>query len=622
VRLRHKLVALCIVVAAAPIATAGLLTVRWNEDALEAEIRARHEAVAHHAAQAVDADMRGLVASAQRTARILPWETLTGPELDGALRLVAQQDGRVVAVALYRGRGELVGIQAPPDHPWRQPTAGGDLARLRPGLTRALTERGELVVLSPVHADPGSARPLLEVTVARDAADGQRVGLSLEVDLSALRPHLARASETARITVVDGEGHAAIDTGAAADQPGTDQRARAVVRDVLARLPGGARRYVDGPRTTIAAYASVGTLGWAVIVERDATAAFAPARRMRLATLGGTLAATALAILLAGLFAGRLTRALGRLADGARAFGQGQLELRVPAAGGDEIGALGTTLNAMAGELAASREEILRWNRELEARVEERTKQLKDAQAQLVQAQKLAALGQLGAGVAHEINNPLAGVIGHVQLLLAGRGADDADAPSLRKIEEAARRASAIVQNLQRFSVQHAAAAMGAVDLNRVARETLSLTEQAIRDQTIAVVWQLDERAPRARGDAGQVAQVLLNLVQNARTAMQKSGGTLTIETVGATGPSPVVADRATREVALRVRDTGKGIAPEQLGRIFEPFFTTKEEWSNVGLGLSVSYRIVEEHGGRIAVESEVGRGSTFTVYLPAADAG
>jgi len=276
----------------------------------------------------------------------------------------------------------------------------------------------------------------------------------------------------------------------------------------------------------------------------------------------------------------------------------------------------------------ASREEILRWNKELEQRVEERTRELKEAQAQLLQAQKLAALGQLGAGVAHEINNPLGGVIGHVQLLLANRAEGDRDFKSLRCIEDGARRASAIVQNLLRFSVQHAEAVMSKVDLNKVLRDTLTLTEQALADAKITVEWHLDEPAPQARGDAGQLAQVILNLVSNARTAM-KSGGTLTLETLGteavaegaakAAGPGGAADSAGPALVAFRVRDTGKGIATEQRDRIFEPFFTTKDEWSDIGLALSVSYRLVRVHGRRLRCDSTVGQGCTFTVYLPSA---
>jgi signal transduction histidine kinase len=266
----------------------------------------------------------------------------------------------------------------------------------------------------------------------------------------------------------------------------------------------------------------------------------------------------------------------------------------------------------MGEELTASRAEIERWNRELEARVAERTRELKDAQAQLVQAQKLAALGQLGAGVAHEINNPLGGVIGHVQLLLADRAPSSADYEALKHIEEGARRASAVVQNLLRFSVQRKEPVRTAVDLNKLVRDTLSLTESLIRDQKIELVYDLADGKPRARADAGQLAQVLLNLVANARTAMP-AGGKLRIAT------RADASDPAAPRVALVVEDSGKGIAPEIRERIFEPFFTTKDDWSNVGLGLSVSYRIVEEHGGRIDVQSEPAHGATFTVWLPSA---
>jgi signal transduction histidine kinase len=261
----------------------------------------------------------------------------------------------------------------------------------------------------------------------------------------------------------------------------------------------------------------------------------------------------------------------------------------------------------MGDELATSRAEIERWNRELESRVEARTRELKEAQAQLVQAQKLAALGQLGAGVAHEINNPLGGVIGHVQLLLANHTPTDPDYEDLKCIDEAARRASQVVQNLLRFSVQHQKPVHSTVDLNKLVGDTLSLTSTVLGDQKIALQLELDPSGPRLRGDAGQVAQVLLNLVSNARTAMP-SGGTLTVAT-----------RRDGAEIALAVADTGRGIDPAIRDRIFEPFFTTKDDWSNVGLGLSVSYRIVEEHGGKIQVASQVGHGSTFTVRLPQA---
>jgi C4-dicarboxylate-specific signal transduction histidine kinase len=263
----------------------------------------------------------------------------------------------------------------------------------------------------------------------------------------------------------------------------------------------------------------------------------------------------------------------------------------------------------MGGELEASRVELQRWNQELQTRVEERTAELKAAQAQLLEAQKLAAIGQLGAGVAHEINNPLAGILGNAQLLLLDRPADDRDAAMLRKIEAQAKRAKEITANLLRFSQQRPVADLRPLDLNKVVGDALSLVQTQIDTESIQLVQELEPGLPPVKGDGGHLAQVVLNLVSNARTAMAKSGEKrLTLATSSAAG-----------RVRLAVRDTGKGIPTASLSRVFEPFFTTKDVWSNVGLGLSVSFRIVSEHGGRIEVASEEGKGTTFTVDLPAA---
>src|SRR5262249_36314103 len=153
-------------------------------------------------------------------------------------------------------------------------------------------------------------------------------------------------------------------------------------------------------------------------------------------------------------------------------------------------------------------------------------------------------------------------------------------------------RASQVVKNLLRFSVQHKEAVRSRVDLNRLVGETLSLTETQLKEGGIALTVELDAQVPRLDADGGQIAQVLLNLGQNARAPM-KQGGQLR-----------VASRKRNGEVQLLVTDTGKGIDPKIVERIFEPFFTTKDEWNNVGLGLSVSYRIVSEHKGRIEVQS------------------
>jgi len=176
----------------------------------------------------------------------------------------------------------------------------------------------------------------------------------------------------------------------------------------------------------------------------------------------------------------------------------------------------------------------------------------------------------------------------------------------LRKIEQSAKRCKEITQNLLRFSQQRAQADLRAVDLNSVVKDALALTENQMKGEGITLVTELADQPVRVKADPGHSSQVVLALVSNARTAMLKSPKkVLTVRT----------GERDGRGF-LEVEDSGKGIAPEHLNRIFEPFFTTKDVWSNVGLGLSVAYRVVSEAGGTIDVKTEVGKGSCFTVWM------
>jgi signal transduction histidine kinase len=217
-------------------------------------------------------------------------------------------------------------------------------------------------------------------------------------------------------------------------------------------------------------------------------------------------------------------------------------------------------------------------------------------------------VGQLGAGVAHEINNPLAGILGHTQLMLLDRNPTDTDFESLRKIEQSAKRCKEITQNLLRFSQQREKAELRPCDLNAVVRDALSMSENQLKGDGITIALELADAPVKVSGDPGHLAQLLLAFISNARTAMAKSEQKrLTLRTV------------AGDDARVSVGDSGKGIAPEHLPRIFEPFFTTKDVWSNVGLGLSVAFRIASEHKGRIEVDTKVGQGSTFTLHLPPA---
>jgi PAS domain S-box-containing protein len=229
-------------------------------------------------------------------------------------------------------------------------------------------------------------------------------------------------------------------------------------------------------------------------------------------------------------------------------------------------------------------------------------------ESQLAQADKLSSIGLLAAGVAHEVNTPLAVISSYAQMLTKQVQGDPKKAPLLDKITQQTFRASEIVNNLLNFS-RTSSAEFSEVSVNKVIRDTLAMVEHQMKTAKIKVEPELEDNLPAIQGNAGRLQQVFLNLFLNAKDAMQ-GGGTLRIVTANGDG------------VRVSVSDTGGGIADEHINRIYDPFFTTKTapgEGQNrgTGLGLSVSYGIIQEHAGKIRVESSVGQGTTFHLDFP-----
>ena len=233
---------------------------------------------------------------------------------------------------------------------------------------------------------------------------------------------------------------------------------------------------------------------------------------------------------------------------------------------------------------------------------------LRSTQEGLIQAEKLTSLGQLAASVAHEINNPLAGVLVYTQLLAkkinSDRFSKESATEYLSKMEAELTRSSRLIRNLLDFSRQ-SPPRFWDVDVNEVINRSFELAAHSAQLQHVKVLKELDPALPRISADFDQLQQVCTNLIMNAVQAMT-GGGTLTIRTS---------ADNT--QVKIEVQDTGVGISPENMRKLFTPFFTTKREVKGVGLGLAVSYGIIQRHKGRIEVKSKEGEGTTFTVYLP-----
>jgi signal transduction histidine kinase len=229
-----------------------------------------------------------------------------------------------------------------------------------------------------------------------------------------------------------------------------------------------------------------------------------------------------------------------------------------------------------------------------------------DLERRLVQADKLSSIGLLAAGVAHEVNTPLAVISTYAQMLAKQIAGDEQKSVLLDKIARQTFRASEIVNSLLNFS-RTSPTEFVETDLGKVIRETLSLVQHQFEKSGVSVEINLEEPLPPIRGNPGRLQQVFLNLYLNARDAMER-GGALTVR-----------AWNGENGVEVAVSDTGRGIAPEHVHRIYDPFFTTKAVQKGTGLGLSVTYGIVREHGGLIEVDSKLGEGTRFHLEFPAA---
>jgi signal transduction histidine kinase len=372
--------------------------------------------------------------------------------------------------------------------------------------------------------------------------------------------------------------------------------------------------YESSGHPVIGAYVPAPVFNLGVVVERWVDAALRPARRLGWTTVYWVGVAAFVAALVGAALARSLSSRVGSLLRGSQGIAQGKLDTRLEVTSNDELGELAKSFNAMASSLDAARREITQqtnqimgWNETLERRAEAKTKELREAQDLLLRSRALAAIGSLGAGVAHEINNPLTGVLGLSQLALADLQADHPARPMVQDIEEQALRIQGIVANLLRFSQRQSGEDFRTLNMATVLDDALELCGvQNLTRANVRIIKRVASVSPPVRGNSVQLQAAFIQLIQNAASAMEE-GGTLTLETT-------LPEEKLFR---VRVSDTGRGIRPEHLSRIFDPFFTTKTQRTDTGIGLSVVHKIIEDHGGTIRVESTVGSGTTFWITFP-----
>lgn len=368
--------------------------------------------------------------------------------------------------------------------------------------------------------------------------------------------------------------------------------------DWVPRLPEGSLAVVKGyPRDGVEMIGGFARVGFGDVVagaQIPRSAAYFATRRLLRDLVLVALGLLAVAAVVSLWWSGRITRSMGRLASAAEVIGRGDFNAHVEVSGNDEMGQLAESFNRMAGEL------------------QRRDQALKQAQMALIQSEKMAAFGQLGAGIAHEVKNPLAGIQGLVQLTARSLHPDEPMGRTLAMIEKETKRCRSIIDNLLKFARQEQIEPEP-LELAGVIQDTAAILRHQMGLHQVELRTHVEEGLPLVQGSANQLQQVLMNLLLNAEQAIEESGRGGVVE---------VSARRAGSDrVELAVRDDGPGMPESVAARVFEPFFTTKPTGKGTGLGLSVTFGIVRDHGGTIRVDSREGQGTTFVIALPVSPA-
>lgn len=326
-------------------------------------------------------------------------------------------------------------------------------------------------------------------------------------------------------------------------------------------------------------------------------------------------------VVLAGLLVSYLVNRmiylpLRDLEDGAIRLAAGDLDKKIPVRSADEFGELAKSFNSMTDALRQSHVDLRNWGRTLERKVEEARQELQAAQAETARSEKLASVGLLAAGIAHELNNPLTGVLTFSHLVRKNLPDDSRDAEDLDLVIRETKRCAAIIRRLLDFSREKTPEKSWS-NLNNLIEDTVVLIEKSATVNNININTQLDDHLPDVWIDENLIRQVIMNMLVNAQHAIE-SDGSITIKTRFCTARERTGSVNTSEKLAeISITDTGCGISEESLHKIFDPFFTTKSVGKGTGLGLSVSHGTIKAHGGTIEVDSKVGEGTEFRIYLP-----
>lgn len=627
-KLQGKFILLAVGVCTIPVAIAGYFAARIGQAAIRDSIEAQEQAVAMQVADYVAGELAQIEQLLRVQSRVVDL-TQRGTQPPSAQRLqkflqfIYHQKEMFSVVGVYAMDGTPLAPPAYQERPRANEALGqhdamtADDAAQMPKRAPLLEVQHERVSTSEVFLAGPEGHPQMILAMPFETLpDEPPQAILAQLSLRPMARYLRGMEGEDRTLILLDRASRMVATSTSDERPRL--RPKTIPNGLPGTLPDNpfvAEFRSDGGKRVVGAFAPAAPYHLGITSERPLSQALEPVSRMGFATLYWVSISGFLAALVAAWLGRNLSRRISDLADAARNVSQGRLDTQLQVRTRDELGDLAKAFNAMTTSLDAARQEILRqtreiknWNRNLEIRVEEKTEQLQQAQDLLLRSRSLAAIGVLGSGVAHEINNPLAGVLGLSQLVLADMTDDHPWRPMLKDIEDQALRIRHIVSNLLRLSQRQAGEDFHPVDLARVVDDALELSGvSAFVQAHIRVDKRIVSPSPPIRGSAFQLQAAIIHIIKNASSAMEDNGGVLTLETSLPTA----------KVLQLRISDTGHGIKAENLSRIFDPFFTTKKRWDETGMGLAVVHKIIEDHGGQIRAESQEGQGTSFFLTFP-----
>jgi signal transduction histidine kinase len=614
VKLFPKLALLLSVTAVIPLAALALFGLNRTTEALRRQLASEQERQAGLAAVQVSEKIRAILHSLDLYAGYADFGERRHEVLVGVLRVAFRQSEDISIISLVDERGEALVPSVYLRNPERtkelrdHPAVNEGALELHASKIPLKASLATGAAIGPPYGERGEARVALAVNTGH-RREGRRLVLVAEVDLKRIIKGL-KGSNFGEVSLLDPEG------GIIGDS--SDVIPPSLIEDdgLPTGVQSGSFDHLGEPNLWV--FSPVPLIGWGVVVSQPEHTALAAITQLRRRSLYWAFVCVVIAVFFAALVARDLSGRIGEVARSAQDLSRGDLNRRAKVMGHDELAGLAQSFNKMAHEIQVKRDQIeeknrliQEWNENLERKIQEKTEELARAQEVVLRARRLAGLGVLGAGVAHEINNPLTSTLGYLQLILLDKNLNETHKSSIDQALISAARIREIVQNLLKLADGQRGPPWGDVVLVTIVHRAVQFVQAVLDERCVKLIIDVSEQLPAVAGNTEQLTELVLHLLRNALNAMS-SGGTLHISARQTGG----------QFITLRVEDTGKGIPPELIDRIFDPFFTTKDDWEGRGLGLSIAHKIVDDHGGRLDISSEVGRGTLVTITLAVAAGG